>query len=193
MLLHERDAYRIDHEIEVYASLADCYREWMDFERYPEFVEYVKAVRRKGAPNVWHWEIQGPEGKQFFWDVQIDGGPHTNRSISWHTVRDADIVHAGAVTFHPVGNDKTRVHFVMEFKPADESLRGAHLHRLANVRTEQGLHHFKSRMERGRKHGKEAQELQPVGWMGQSIHESPEAMGQPVEPAKKPPETFNKM
>jgi len=107
---------RIEKTFEVDAPLQECYKTWIDFEHYPRFVQNLKSIRRKGAPHVWHWEVLGPENTLLNWDVEMDASQHNNRIISWHTVRDADIVHSGALTLEPVDNkQKTRMHLVIQF------------------------------------------------------------------------------
>lgn len=106
---------RIKEQIEVQASIIDCYKMGINFEHYHEILPAIKSVKHKGSPEVWHWEVEGPNGQLLEWDIEIKGEKHSNQVISWHTVRQADIAHSGAITFNPINATTTLVQLVIEF------------------------------------------------------------------------------
>ncbi len=108
---------RIEQSVIINAPIEDCYRVFRDFERYPEIANVVKQVRHKGNLNGWHWEVLGPQDKILAWDLDIHGMRHENYTISWHTVRDADVAHSGALTFIREKDGNTCVNFVVEYEP----------------------------------------------------------------------------
>lgn len=108
---------RIEKSVDIQAPIDKCYRVLTHPELFPTFLKHITAIRAKGTPNVWHWEVTGPEGKPIEWDLELDAIRHDNRILSWHTVRNADVAHSGAITLEPLGADRTRLHFVVEHTP----------------------------------------------------------------------------
>lgn len=93
---------RVKETVDVNMPLESCYKLWADVASYPRFMQGLKSVRPKGDPNVWHFEMQGPDGQVMQWDSQMDALKHHNRMVSWHTIRNADLPHSGAITFEPI-------------------------------------------------------------------------------------------
>lgn len=108
---------RIEKTIEVDAPIEQCYKVWTDFENFPRFMKNIESIRQKGAPNVWQWKVKGPGGNTMTWDMQVDGMKHRNNIISWHTIRNADVVHSGAITLKGRDKNRTCVSLVVEFVP----------------------------------------------------------------------------
>lgn len=84
----------------------------------------IKSVKHKGSPEVWHWEVEGPNGQLLEWDIEIKGEKHSNQVISWHTVRQGDIAHSGAITFNPIDATTTLVQLVVEYSNSSGSGQG---------------------------------------------------------------------
>lgn len=106
---------RINEQIEIPAAIVDCYKIGINFESYPEILNEIKSVKHKGSPDVWHWEVEGPHGQLLAWDMEIKEEKHSNQVISWHTVRQGDIAHSGAMTFNPIDATTTLVQLVIEY------------------------------------------------------------------------------
>lgn len=115
---------RINEQLEVQASIVDCYKFGINFEQYHEILPSIKSVKQKGSPGVWHWEVEGPNGQLLEWDVEIKGEKHSNQVISWHTVRQGDIAHSGAITFNPIDATTTLVQLVIEFSNSSGAEQG---------------------------------------------------------------------
>lgn len=107
---------RMKMSIEINAPIEDVYRRWLDFDRYGEFIPKLISIQRKGDPNVWHWKVRGPKENVLEWDLAMDQVHHGNQVISWHTVRNADIVHSGAITMERLQEGHaTRVNIVIDY------------------------------------------------------------------------------
>lgn len=107
---------RVEKSIEIGAPLEECYRVLSHFEEMPRLMKNVEQVRRKGDPNVWQWRVRGPEGHVLTWDIEILGMRHRNNVISWHTLRDSDVAHSGAITLEKLSENRTCLNFVMEYR-----------------------------------------------------------------------------
>lgn len=98
---------RIAEQVEVKAPIVDCYKMGIAFDRYHDILSNIKSIKQKGSPAVWHWEVEGPNGQMLEWDVELVGEKHSNQVISWHTVRQGDIAHSGALTFNELDDTTT--------------------------------------------------------------------------------------
>jgi uncharacterized membrane protein len=107
--------HRVEHTIEIDRSLEQVYDALFHIENYPDFIPNLR-IEHKGDEDVWQWTLQGPQ--EIAWDMKMDGFRHENRSISWHTIRMADVAHNGAITLEPLDENKTRLHFVVEYEPS---------------------------------------------------------------------------
>lgn len=107
---------RIEKTIHVNAPIDQCYKRLLHFEAYPEFLPHVIRVEPRGQSNVWHWQVNCPDATTAEWDLEIHGAKHQHHSISWHTVRDADIAHSGALTLQAFNEDQTELHLVIEYR-----------------------------------------------------------------------------
>jgi uncharacterized membrane protein len=106
---------RVEQSLEVNVPIEECYRTLTHFEDFPKFMKNVESIRQKGGPNVWQWQVKGPEGHVLTWDLEIMGMRHRNNIISWQTIRDADIAHSGAVTLKSIDSNRTRIDFVLQY------------------------------------------------------------------------------
>jgi uncharacterized membrane protein len=112
---------RIVEQIEVKAPIVDCYAMGIAFERYADIFSNIKSVTQKGAPGVWHWKVEGPGGQLLEWDMELKGEKHSNQVISWHTVRQGDIAHSGAITFNRIDAATTHVQLVVEYSASSNT------------------------------------------------------------------------
>lgn len=106
---------RFQESIEVQAPIAACYEQWLRFEEFPQFMEYVKSVTRHGDSG-FHWVVSGPLGKDLEWDAEIDGND-PNKLISWHSVSEPDVGIQGAVLFEVIDPNTTRIVSTMQYEP----------------------------------------------------------------------------
>lgn len=106
---------RIVEQIEVQAPIVDCYKMGIAFDRYHDIFDIIKSIKQKGSPDVWHWEIEGPQGQLLKWDVELRGRKHSNHVISWRTIGQGDIAHSGAITFNQIDDATSSVQLVIEY------------------------------------------------------------------------------
>ena len=90
--------------IEVDVPVRTAYDQWTQFEDFPHFMEGVKdIVQRDDAHLTWTIEIAGQK-REF--DAEITEQVPDER-VAWRTTDGT--THAGVVTFHRIGDSRTRV------------------------------------------------------------------------------------
>lgn len=139
---------RVDKSIDVNAPIGECFQVWSNFEQFPRFMKHIKEIRHKGDVNVWHWVVEGPLGRTVEWDAEVDA-MQTNKLVSWHSVRDAEVDNSGAVTFHELGPDRTRVDIAMVYNPPGGGVGEfvADIFKNPETMVEEDLHNFKNLVE----------------------------------------------
>jgi carbon monoxide dehydrogenase subunit G len=104
---------KIEHSIDVIVPVREAYNQWTQFEEFPRFMEGVESVRQQGDTNL-HWvaEIAGHRQE---WDAEITEQTPDQR-IAWtSTTGDRN---AGAVNFHRLDDNKTRITLTMDTEPS---------------------------------------------------------------------------
>jgi len=98
--------------IDIEVPLESVYRQWVQFEHFPRFMESVKFVRRMNDTK-FQWVAQiGGQVQQ--WEAEIkDIQPY--RSISWTSSYGAK--NEGKVRFQTIDADVTRLHLEVEYEP----------------------------------------------------------------------------
>lgn len=138
-------ALSFEESIEVPAPVAEIYRRWTDFSRFPEFMQNVKEVRPLGGGR-YHW-VANILGTKQEWDSEVTD-KEENQRISWRNLNGA--TNAGTVTFNPLPNNRTRIHLRMEHTPPG-GMVGKNLDKLTQTTrraVRQDLENF-ARMMRG--------------------------------------------
>ncbi|HLX36311.1 MAG TPA: SRPBCC family protein [Candidatus Binataceae bacterium] len=102
----------VQKSIDVNVPVSTAYNQWTQFEEFPRFMEGVKSVRQLDEKRM-HWTTQ-IGGKEESFDAMIDQQVPDQR-IAWHSTIGPK--QAGVVTFHRLGDDKTRVMLQMEYEP----------------------------------------------------------------------------
>ena len=102
----------IEESIDVQVPVRTAYNQWTQFEEFPRFMEGVESVTQLDDARL-HWvaEIAGVRRE---WDAQIDE-QHPDERVAWHATDGSQ--NAGAVTFHRLDENKTRVMLQLEFDP----------------------------------------------------------------------------
>ncbi len=98
--------------IEVDVPVRVAYDQWTQFEEFPRFMEGVKRVQQLSDTTLaWEAEIAGIERS---WTAEItDQEP--DRKVAWSATSGAK--NAGAVTFEPLGPDRTRFTLQLDIEP----------------------------------------------------------------------------
>jgi uncharacterized membrane protein len=102
----------IEQSIDVEVPVRTAYNQWTQFEEFPKFMDGVVEVRQLNDTRLlWRTEIGGVDES---WEAEITEQVPDMR-IAWHSVTGAR--NAGVVTFHRLGDDKTRVMLQMDYDP----------------------------------------------------------------------------
>jgi uncharacterized membrane protein len=102
----------IEESIEVEVPVRTAYNQWTQFEEFPRFMEGVEAVRQLDDTHL-HWvaEIAGARRE---WDAEITE-QHPDERVAWRATAGTD--NAGAVTFHRLGDTRTKVMLQLDVDP----------------------------------------------------------------------------
>jgi len=103
------DAIRINRPID------EVYAYWRNLENLPRFMEHLEEVRETDRFRS-RWTARGPLGVKVDWDAEIINDiPPT--LLSWKSIGDSDVVHAGSVRFRPVGANATELRVKLQYDP----------------------------------------------------------------------------
>ncbi|MGH7962288.1 MAG: SRPBCC family protein [Candidatus Binatia bacterium] len=102
----------IEQSVEVNVPVHTAYNQWTQFEEFPRFMEGVERVTQLDDKRL-HW-CANVGGKDKEWDAKITEQIPDER-IAWHNTTGP--YNAGVVTFHRVGDNKTRVMLQMDYNP----------------------------------------------------------------------------
>jgi uncharacterized membrane protein len=129
----------------------EVYQFWRNFENLPRFMRHVDSVTELGDGRS-HWKVKGPAGMEVEWDATLVADV-PNEVITWRTLENADVDHAGAVRFErAAGGRGTIVKVNIEYMPVGGVI-GATVAKLFGEEPEQqlddDLRRFKQVMEVG--------------------------------------------
>lgn len=102
----------VEKAIEINVPVRTAYNQWTQFEEFPRFMEGVKQVKQLDDKHL-HWKAE-IAGKEKEWDAEITEQIPDKR-IAWKSQGGA--MTAGAVTFQPVSDAKSKVMLHMEYDP----------------------------------------------------------------------------
>src|SRR5438270_9029751 len=102
----------IEESVEVMVPVRTAYNQWTQFEEFPRFMEGVEQVRQLTDTRV-HW-VAEIAGQRREWDAEITEQVPDQR-IAWRSTEGA--ANAGVVTFHRLGDGKSRIMLQLEFEP----------------------------------------------------------------------------
>jgi uncharacterized membrane protein len=102
----------IEKSIEINVPVSTAYNQWTQFEEFPKFMEGVTQVKQLDDTRL-HWKAEiGGKAKE--WDAEITEQIPDKR-IAWRSREGAK--NAGAVTFHRLSDDTSKVMLQMEYDP----------------------------------------------------------------------------
>jgi len=104
----------VTQEIVVAAPIGQVFAYWKNFENFPQFMENIESVEVIG-PEKTHWKAKGPLGIPVEWDAETTY-IEENKKIAWKSTEGTIETH-GAVVFHELGSDSTRVTVGLEYNP----------------------------------------------------------------------------
>jgi uncharacterized membrane protein len=133
---------RIVKSIEVDAPISTVYNQWTQFEEFPRFMEGVKNVVQIDDKRL-HWVAEiGAKTKE--WDARITEQIPDKR-IAWES--ESGEFTSGAVTFEPIGPDRTRVTVEMSYDPKGFVESAGDALGIVSRRVEKDLERFKEFIE----------------------------------------------
>lgn len=100
--------------ITISRNIEDVFALWMDFERFPDFMENVRNVTRIDD-NRTHWKVQGPMGREVEWDAETTLLDPDTR-VAWKAAGDHFKV-SGQVIFTMLDTELTQVTVTMLVAP----------------------------------------------------------------------------
>lgn len=98
--------------IDVNVPVRTAYNQWTQFETFPAFMEGVKEVQQLDDRRL-HWDAE-IGGREEAWYAEITEQIPDTR-IAWRSVSGAP--NAGAVTFHRLSDETTRVTVQIDYEP----------------------------------------------------------------------------
>jgi uncharacterized membrane protein len=132
----------IEQSIDVEVPVRTAYDQWTQFEQFPQFMEGVEEVRQTDDTHT-HWRTK-VAGKEKEFDAVITEQTPDQR-IAWTS--EAGPEHAGVVTFHRLGEGKTRVMLQMDYEPEGVAEKVGDALGLVERRVKGDLSRFKELIE----------------------------------------------
>ena len=133
----------IEKSVTVNVPVQTAYGQWTQFEEFPRFMEGVLSVQQLDDRHQhWHTRIGGHDHE---FDVEITEQLPDQR-IAWRSLSGPE--HGGAVTFHHVENDVTRVMLQMEYQPEGFIEKAGDMLGVTSSRVQGDLNRFKEYIER---------------------------------------------
>ena len=132
----------IEQSVEVDVPVRTAYNQWTQFEEFPRFMEGVEQVQQLTDTRL-HW-IAKIAGAQREWDAEITEQIPDQR-IAWKTMAGAQ--NDGVVTFHRVGDGRTKVMLQLEFDPEGFVEKAGDALGIVRARTHGDLERFKDFIE----------------------------------------------
>jgi uncharacterized membrane protein len=107
---------RVDRCVTINRPVDEVYRFWRNFENLPRFMHHLLSVTVYDE-RCSHWVARAPAGRTVEWDAEIVDEA-VNERIGWRAVANADVEHAGTVTFSPAPGDRgTEVRVMLHYAP----------------------------------------------------------------------------
>jgi uncharacterized membrane protein len=139
----------IEKSIDVEVPVRTAYNQWTQFEEFPRFMENVEHVRQLDDRRL-HWRAS-VGGKTVEWEAEITE-QHPDERIAWRSRGGAH--NAGVVTFHRLGDSRTRVMLQLDYDPQGVTENVGDALGVVSRRVEGDLQRFKAFIEgRGRETG----------------------------------------
>ena len=102
----------VEESIELNVPVSTAYNQWTQFEEFPRFMDSVEQVKQIDDTHL-HWRAN-VAGKAKEWDSEITEQIPDQR-IAWRST--SGVQNAGVVTFHKLGENRTKVMLQMDYQP----------------------------------------------------------------------------
>jgi len=135
--------------IDVNVPVKTAYNQWTQFEDFPKFMDSVHEIRQLDDTHLrWRADVAG---KPEEWDAEITEQIPDKR-IAWRST--GGVKNAGVVTFHKLGDDKTRIMLQMDYDPQTMTEKVGDALGLVKLQLRGNLKRFKELLEsRGKETG----------------------------------------
>ena len=133
---------KVEGTIELEVPVQTAYNQWTQFEEFPRFMEHVEEVQQLDDENL-HWRVS-IAGKTEEFDAKVaEQIPDTR--IAWTSTSGRR--NAGAVDFHPLGDDRCQIMVTMDAEPEGAMEKVADAAGLAQRQVRGDLERFKEMIE----------------------------------------------
>lgn len=133
----------VQHSIVVDLPIAAVYKQWVDFESYPEFLPAVREVKLTGEVYS-RWTVAISKlSRQFLVEI-LEQLPEER--LVWRTI-EGDVWFSGNATFDAIDKQQTRVDVTVHWKPVSAVERTAAALGLAGRVVRGTLEAFKTYIE----------------------------------------------
>lgn len=141
----------IEKTVTVYRPAHEVYPLWRNLENLPRFMSHLESVSAIDDRRS-HWVARIATPLRVEWDAVITE-EHENESLSWRSLAESDVEHAGSVYFRPVpGRNATEVRVALSYRPPG-GIAGAAVAKLLSAVTDhqlkEDLRCFKAIVEAG--------------------------------------------
>jgi uncharacterized membrane protein len=133
---------KVQEAIELEVPVRTAYNQWTQFEEFPRFMEHVEELRQVDDRHL-HWRVNVAGTTEEF-DAEITEQVPDTR-IAWTTTRGRG--HAGAVDFHPLGDDRSQIVLSMDAEPHGAVEKVADVTGIARRQVRGDLERFKALIE----------------------------------------------
>jgi uncharacterized membrane protein len=134
-------AMNIIEEIDVGVPISVAYNQWTEYDAFPSFMKKVENVdEQDDEDNTLTWKAQVFWSHRTWEATVIEQAP--DEKIVWRSKGDKGHVD-GAVTFHEIGPNLTRILVVLEYYPQGFMERTGNLWRAQGRRARLELKHFR--------------------------------------------------
>jgi uncharacterized membrane protein len=133
----------ITKSVDVDVDVSTAYNQWTQFETFPEFMEGVEEIRQIDDTHT-HWKLKVAGVTREFDATITEQNP--DERVAWRSDRGPD--HAGVVTFHRLGDSRTRVTAQMDIDPEGFVENAADKLGVLDLRVKGDLARFKDFIEK---------------------------------------------
>jgi uncharacterized membrane protein len=109
------------HSVVVAVPVSAAYKQWIDVESFPQFLDPVESVTPAGDIYS-HWVLRAGRIMREFDAEILEQLPDDH--VSWRTI-GGDLAFSGRVDFADAGEDRTRVTLTIDWEPSTAPERAA--------------------------------------------------------------------
>ena len=134
---------QVMQEIEVEVPVRTAYKQWTQFEEFPQFMEGVEAVRQLDDTHLeWTAKVAGRTKE---WRAEVTEQRRDER-VAWKA--ESGTENAGVVTFHKLEDGRCRVAVQIEAEPDGVVEKAGDALGLLERRVKRDLERFKAFVEK---------------------------------------------